>query len=203
MTNFFAPADRADDWQQLLAKPNLHWKTGYSAKSLAYRWTEANGFPAEVAVVLSSASDESIRDLEFLLGFPENDVDLPGGKRPSQNFVFVLAKSARGLVTIAVEGRVSEPFDLPIKERFTHPTPGQIERLEFLCNLLDLEINEIGYIRYQLLHRFASALIEASRFGASQAIMLVHSFTASSITDRFWSTWASIMSIWEEKIEPG
>ena len=32
-------------------------------------------------------------------------------------------------------------------------------------------------IRYQLLHRTASALIEAERFGASTAFMLVHSFS--------------------------
>jgi hypothetical protein len=35
----------------------------------------------------------------------------------------------------------------------------------------------LDHIGYQLLHRTASALIEADRFGASQAIMLVHSFS--------------------------
>lgn len=43
MPRFFAPADEAADWQCLLAKPKLHWKTGYSARSLAYSWTEARG----------------------------------------------------------------------------------------------------------------------------------------------------------------
>ena len=44
MPKFFAPADKATDWQRLLAKPDLHWKTGRSAKSIAYSWTEAEGF---------------------------------------------------------------------------------------------------------------------------------------------------------------
>jgi hypothetical protein len=32
-----------DTGEQLLAKPNLHWKTGYSAKSLAHRVAEKSG----------------------------------------------------------------------------------------------------------------------------------------------------------------
>jgi len=48
MPKFFSPADHPHDWQKLLAKPDLHWKTGYSAKSLAYSWTEARGFPSKV-----------------------------------------------------------------------------------------------------------------------------------------------------------
>lgn len=41
MPKFFSPADKAADWQQLLAKPDLHWRTGYSARSIAHSWTEA------------------------------------------------------------------------------------------------------------------------------------------------------------------
>ena len=179
MTNFFAPADRADDWQKLLAKPELHWKTGYSAKSLAYCWTEAKGFPAEVALALNTSTSLELHNLEFLLGFPEYDVDLPGGKRPSQNDVFVLARNQNGTASIAVEGKVSESFDLPIGQRFANPTSGQTERLNYLCELLQLQRDSIEHIGYQLLHRSASALIEAERFGANRAIMLIHSFSRS------------------------
>ena len=35
-------------------------------------------------------------------------------------------------------------------------------------------------IFYQLLHRTASAVIEAERFGTAQAVMLVHSFSTSN-----------------------
>ena len=178
MTTFYSPADRAEDWQQLLAKP-YHWKTGYSAKSLAYSWTEAQGFPAEVAEALRDSSIPALQDTQFLLGFPEYDVPLPGGNRPSQNDVFVLARSNQGLVTIAVEGKVSESFDLPIGKRFASPSPGETERLTYLCNLMELERADLDGIGYQLLHRSASAIIEAARFGATQAIMLVHSFSQS------------------------
>ena len=178
MTYFYSPADNATDWQQLLTKPTLHWKTGCSAKSLAYSWTEAQGFPQEVSRAFMDSGIPVLNDIQFLLGYPEYDVPLPGGKRPSQNDVFVIASCPEGLVTIAVEGKVSESFDLPIGERFVAITPGQIERLSFLKKLLGLP-EQIDHIRYQLLHRTASAVIEAQRFGASHAIMLVHSFSQS------------------------
>ena len=199
MTNFFSPADRAEDWQQLLAKPKLHWKTGYSAKSLAHSWTEAAGFPSEVSTVLQTSGIPAIQDLHFLLGFPEYDVPLPGGKRPSQNDVFVLARNQSGLVTMAVEGKVSEPFDKPIGIRFANPTPGETERLTYLCNLLQLKRDRLDHIGYQLLHRTASALIEADRFGASHAIMLVHSF---SKTLEHFDDYANFAALYAIKATP-
>ena len=177
MTTFYSPADRAEDWQQLLAKPNLHWKTGYSAKSLAYSWTEAREFPAEVAQALRDSGIPALQDTQFLLGFPEYDVPLPGGRRPSQNNVLVLTRSSQGLVTIAVEGKVSELFSLPIGKRSASPSPGEPERLTYLSDLMALERADLDGIGYQLLHRSTSAVIEAARFGATQAIMMVHSFS--------------------------
>ena len=35
----------------------------------------------------------------------------------------------------------------------------------------------MGGVGYQLLHRTASSILEARRFGASHAVMLVHSFS--------------------------
>ena len=96
MPKFFAPADDPADWQQLLAKPELHWKTGYSARSLAYSWTEAQGIPSEVQSVLDASATACLHELEFLLGIPEHEVPLPGGARPSQNDVFVLAMGSAG-----------------------------------------------------------------------------------------------------------
>ncbi len=177
MPKFFAPADDPADWQQLLADPVKHWRTGYSAKSIAYSWTEAKGFPREVQAVLDGSDAACLHDLEFLIGIPEHEVPLPGGRRPSQNDVFVLARGSDGLVSIAVEGKVSEAFDQPVDTRFAEPTPGQSTRLKFLLDLLELDRDDVGNIGYQLLHRTASAILEARRFGASHAVMLVHSFS--------------------------
>ena len=76
-----------------------------------------------------------------------------------------------------MEGKVAESFDKPVDERFAEPTPGQSTRLEFLLELLKLDRAAVGGVGYQLLHRTASAILEAKRFGARHAIMLVHSFS--------------------------
>ena len=156
MNKIFIPANKPEDWKPLLAEPDKHWKTGYSAKALAYSWQEANGFP-------------------------EYKVSLPGGSRPSQNDIFILAKGDNQLVSIMVEGKVSEPFGDTIAEWRKDNSEGKHIRLKFLLEELGLEENEqIGAIRYQLLHRTTSAMIEAKKFKVENAMMLVHSFSRSN-----------------------
>jgi hypothetical protein len=46
-----------------------------------------------------------------------------------------------------------------------------------LCDVLGLSVAPPLHIRYQLLHRTASAIIEAQRFNAKYAMMIVHSFS--------------------------
>ena len=55
-------------------------------------------------------------------------------------------------------------------------SPGKQARLEDLCGQLGLEASGVGRLRYQLLHRTVSSLIEARRYGAGEALTLVHSF---------------------------
>lgn len=176
MSRVYIPAVNAEQWAQLLADPVKHWRQGFSARTLAYSWQEANGFPKEVQAVLAS----QFPDLELLLALPEHQVPLPGGSRPSQNDIWVLARSAGKLVSIAVEGKVSEPFGPTVQEWRTEASSGKSERLNFLCGKLGIEATVPDSTRYQLLHRAASAVIEANRFSAAHAVMLVHSFSQAS-----------------------
>ncbi len=104
-------------------------------------------------------------------------VPLPGGSRPSQNDIFILAKGGSELVTIMIEGKVSEPFGDTVAEWMKDDGEGKQKRLEFLRNKLQIRDDRIDAIRYQLLHRTASAIIEAERFNAENALMMVHSFS--------------------------
>lgn len=188
---FYTPSNGPEGWRALLADPEKHWQTGYSAKALAYCWEEARGLPNSVQSALQGSP---FCETEFLLGIPEHKVPLPPlSGRPSQNDLFVLAKVGGDrtaaedsrppgnaeLVSIMVEGKVSESFDRLVVEWKQEMTSGKKERLEFLCRLLGLPLDGIDHIRYQLLHRTASALIEAARFCAPHALMLVHSFSQS------------------------
>lgn len=172
---FYIPTRGPEDWQQLLAEPEKHWKTGYSARALAHCWEAARGFPPEVDAVLRS--EMVFSDIEALLCIPEHQVALPGGKAASQNDLWVLAKCATGLVSIAVEGKVEEPFGETVGEWLRDASPGKRERLQFLASCLALGSKVPDDIRYQLLHRTASAVMEARRFNALYAVMLVHSFS--------------------------
>ena len=175
MTRFFVSPDSAESWKVGLAKPS-HWRAGYSAHSLAYTWHGANGFPPSVAAAFAASE---LGELEFLAGIPEYKVALPGGETASQTDLFVLARNSPGeTVAIAVEGKASEKFgDDTVADWRLGGSPGKQARLKFLLEVLGLaDDEELGGLRYQLLHRTASPLIEAARVNATHSVMLVHSF---------------------------
>ncbi|MGB8475990.1 MAG: hypothetical protein WCE61_18060 [Candidatus Acidiferrum sp.] len=167
----------SQDWQVLLADPVKHWRTGYSARTLAYCWEAADGFPAEVAKPFQQTNEVALKDLTPVLAIPEFKVPLPGGVRPSQNDLFVLARGTNGPVSIMVEGKVSESFGPTLAEWRRDASEGREVRLRFLLHTLGLAEDPADSIRYQLLHRTASALITAEQFRAVAAVMLVHSFS--------------------------
>ncbi|MEE8485770.1 MAG: hypothetical protein V3S38_04355 [Acidimicrobiia bacterium] len=175
--SFYIPAEGPASWEALLGDPEKHWKMGRSARTLAHCWESAQGFPPEVSGTLDASPYTELHDLQFVAGFPEHEVPLPGGRRPSQTDVFVLATCGDGLVSIAVEGKVDEPFGDTVEVWLgTDPSPGKETRLAYLCNLLRIATDDASVLRYQLLHRTASAIIEAERFDAKTAVMLVHSW---------------------------
>jgi hypothetical protein len=195
----FVPTAGPETWKQLLAEPERQWRTGYSARSLAYCWENAeNGFPAEVRSVFEQSGEKAFRRLELLYAFPEYQVPLPGGGRPSQNDLLVVAKSADdGLVTIAVEGKVAESFDKTLADWHSDESKGKTERLAFLQDLLGLPAIPLN-IRYQLLHRTASAVMEAQKLNATQAVMLVHSFSPENLWFEDFAAFAALFEIQAE-----
>ena len=179
MSKIFVPSTSVDQWKELLSNPDRQWRTGYSARTLAYCWKQADGWPASVQTVFSRWGTEPFNGLQVLLALPEHQVQLPGGSRPSQPDIWVLARGQTDLVSIAVEGKVSEPFGPTLQEWHNAPTPGKKERLDFICEQLGLNCRPPDNIRYQLLHRTASAVVKARCFNASHATMLVHFFSPS------------------------
>jgi len=177
MTRIYIPSSGPDDWRQFLAEPQNQWQTGYSAKSLAYSWEEADGFPEEIETALAAPDIAALNDTTPLLIIPEHKVPLPGGRTKSQNDVFVLGSTESGLVSICVEGKVEESFGEPVSKWGPDSSAGKRKRFDYLVGLVELEGEDLSNIYYQLLHRTASAIIEAKRFQAATAVMLVHSFS--------------------------
>lgn len=52
------------DWQALLADPEKHWKSGYSARTLAHSWEAAEGFPSEVSLPFSQSNAVLTHDIK-------------------------------------------------------------------------------------------------------------------------------------------
>lgn len=190
----------AADWQALLAEPTKHWRTGYSARTLAHCWEAADGFPAEVAAAMANSSDPLLVGTEPVLAVPEFKVPLPGGERASQNDIFVLARSTSGPVSIMVEGKVNEPFGPTIEEWRADASSGKKTRLSFLLRSVGLPKEIDGAIRYQLLHRAASAVIEGERYRAVAAVMLVHSFSTKRAG---WSDYRAFLNLFGVRGEVG
>lgn len=176
MKRIYTPTRSVADWRELLAEPEKQWKTGYSARSLAYAWEESDGFPATVQTVLN----QSFPGIKPLLILPEHHVPLPGGKAASQSDAWVLARAGNELVSIAVEGKVEEPFGPTVAEWDPDASAGRQKRFAFLKSLLQLDDVPDG-TRYQVLHRTASAALEAQRFNAHHAVLMVHSFSPQNL----------------------
>jgi len=198
----FVPTQSYRDWQRLLAKPDRHWKVGYSAMTMARAWEEQGeqGFPPEVAAALASSQASELANLSLLLALPEYQVALPGGDRASQTDVLAVARGDEGLVVIAVEGKVDEAFGPTVDEKRAEASEGVGERLRFLAECLEIEEPVAGATRYQLLHRTASALLVAEQFSAAGAAMLVHSFSPSN---KWFEDFLEFAALFEVRPEPG
>jgi hypothetical protein len=177
-SRIYVPARGTEDWQALLADPEKHWRPGYSAHALATTWQKAQGFPKAVRAAFAG-SGRLFEEMEPLLAIPGLKTPLPPARgRSTQTDLFVLARTRRVLAAIAVGGKVAEPFGQTVRDWLgPNPSDGKRERLNFLCQLLQLPPNKAQECRYELLHRTAAALIEAERFMAQHAVMLVHSFS--------------------------
>lgn len=200
VTKYYIPSKGVESWKELLADPEKQWRTGFSARSLAYCWEGVQGFPKSVVDVFKSSQFDLFHNVEFVLGIPEHKVTLPGKGYDSQNDLFVLGKSGCELISIAVEGKVSEPFSNDtVEEWLENGSDNKKARMQGLAEIIGLSANDILPIRYQLIHRTASALLEADRFCAPNALMLVHSF---SQTHAWLEDYAALVALYGQKGEP-
>jgi hypothetical protein len=175
--------NQASQVQQLLAKPELHWKKGRSAYELAHAWLKADGVPLRVRNVLDTVP--AFAGARFLRAFFEQKTDIRSKGHPSQTDLLVEVKTPAGLGVIGVEGKAGEAFGETVAKWLVAASEGKKTRLAKLCADLDLPTGAVGALRYQLLHRTAATLYEAEARGAQIALMLVHSFAEddSSFTD--------------------
>ncbi|NQW20043.1 MAG: hypothetical protein HQ477_04870 [Chloroflexi bacterium] len=177
------PTISTKDWKRQLRGHDKPWRDGFRIKSLADHWQGAVGFPVDVQQMFKSAGITGIKDAEMLLSVPEYETELLAKGGPSFADLFVLATSSDGLITMMVESRVDEPFD-SIFNSLLWKKGDVIDKrttLTGLSEILGITVGDASVVRYQLLHRTASALIEAERYSATTTVMLVHSFSSEGM----------------------
>ena len=170
------PLLRPEDAIHHLGSPT-HWQPGRSAKSVVDLWFSANALPSSILAALSA--DAVLHDCRLLDAFLERSVDLGDGQRPSQTDLMAIVRHESGLGVIAIEAKVDETFGPTVAEWLADPKgdlPTRTARLDRLCGMIGLDPATVGSLRYQLIHRTASAIIEAKRYHAQDAAMMVQSF---------------------------
>jgi len=168
----YTPSKCKCDWRKVI--PKSHWKPEKSACKIASAWEKSNpNLPTEI-------SDLFDAPVELLIATPEHSTPLKGRGGSSRTDVFALVCKNGEKYALAVEGKVNEPFgDETVKKwlKGGKCPENRMKRLNYILCQLGLSYEKVKNLPYQLLHRTACAVIEAKRFGAPCAAMIVHSFS--------------------------
>lgn len=190
VTSFFAgkALGNPQDARAYLADPIKHWRPGHSAFELATAWLASDGIPPKIDSLLRSA----LGDFQLVEGFFEKQTRLDEFGRPSQTDLLLLLRIAQGFAVIGIEGKAKEPFGELVSD-----WTGDERRLARLCVQLGIpeEVVRERDLRYQLLHRTVATLREATRYGATEAIMLVQSFDPKNSSFHDYAAFAAALGV--------
>lgn len=196
---FYAPSFNIERWKMALADPDKRWKEQHSAYELARAWANARNIPQPVQDALDGSGIEAVQDLEVLLKIPEHPVALDDRNDPLTNDLFVLARSGSALFSMIVAGKGKEEAGPKVAEAYD----GEVGegRLAFLMDVLGLADREaLQSIRARLLQNAASAVMEAKRYHAGNAMLLVHDFGQDEASFGEFADFAALFGL---KAEPG
>lgn len=175
LNRIHVPLLRPEDVIPHLGKGELHWRDGYSAKAVCESWFDANDIPLSVRQVLDSADE--YQGSELIDAWLERCTHLPWGRgNPTQTDLLAVLAVGKKLAVLAIEAKVRESFGPYVRDWLAEGGNNRAERLHGLCDLLNLSTEPASALRYQLLHRTAAAVLEARRYRAGHAAMVVQSF---------------------------
>ena len=117
------PATSLEDWKKLVTDRDEQWKPGSPANPLATSWHGLMKFPREISALFSGS--DTTRGASLLLAIPEHQVPLAGGALASQTDLWLLARTPTGLLSVVVEGKVSESFGPSVGHWQAGETPGK------------------------------------------------------------------------------
>ena len=168
------PMIEPEDVVRHLGKEEKHWKARRSAHALTNLWFAANALPSSVQSIF--AGHPIFRSAVLIDAFFERQVDLGTAGRHSQTDLLAIVGLESQIAIVAVEGKAGESFGQYVRE-WRDGSAGKERRLQALCATLCISVEAAMPLRYQLLHRAASAIYEAKRYRSKLSIMLIQSFS--------------------------
>jgi hypothetical protein len=169
------PLVEPEDVIRHLGHQERHWKAGRSAHALTHVWSRGQTLPPAIRAIFESQED--FKSAELIDGFLERQVDIGSEGRPSQTDLLAIVGLKNRIAVVAIEAKAGEPFGALVSQ-WLDGSETKRRRLEVLCQMLDLSAEQAMPLRYQLLHRTASAIFEARRYRTTLACMIVHDFSA-------------------------
>jgi len=164
-------------------------KAGRSAQELATHWLSTTGIPEDVQVLL----EKRWGSVTFTEGRPELNTPLPpkGSNGGRMHDLWYTIQTDEGPVTVCVEAKADEPFDVTISEYkkkakvalTKHPKSRAKARLGDLQSMVwsSLPVN-VGALRYQLLSALTGTAIQTSKDQSRFGLLLIHTFNTAATT---------------------
>jgi hypothetical protein len=158
-------------------KGALQWKDGYSAKEFARSFFSPT-LPDELEALLATRFNPPFE----VEGEPECvvKIDALRGEHPNLDLAAIVSHSS-GVVALAIEAKVAEPFGSIIGEKLAPktgkaPSLGTMARIKALRKALCQSLDEESFLklRYQLLYGIAAALCHAKTHSCPAAIYIAH-----------------------------
>jgi hypothetical protein len=200
-------------WRGRLASPETQWRQGYSALETAVSWEGASAYESGLPEsIIELFRGTCYTDPVLMFAIAEHKVPLAGLGRDSQSDVWALLNTNAGFVSMSVEGKAKEAFgegNEPLTTWLVSKTTEEFRNKRKEASRINRKIrwgfiqkhlpsiSESGYsqVAYQLLHRCASAVIEARRLRLNHAVFVVQAFKSPQKSFEEYSKLCRAMSL--------
>lgn len=183
MNRLYVPTRGIASWREPLAGPDRPWKRGCSSFEAAVSWETASrsmsGLPGPINALLH---EHNYYNPVLTSAIAGHRLDLPGGG-PSRCDVWAMVNTSAGSVSLTVEVKAKETFsdDALVKWLIsggkTNIMDNRKNRWDFILSHFPRTSSYLQ-VRYQLLHRCVTSIIEARRLGVPHTAFIVQSFNA-------------------------
>jgi uncharacterized protein DUF6946 len=187
MTSFygFKRLAKPEDWRRVASTDMRP-----AAYELAQTWQAAGGIPPGIKKALDDFHAPPISGLSLDVAIVEMPVFVDTKTAATTDLMGYARNRADEPVVLAVEAKAHEPFGLPVRSWLrgevdepssnTEPHPARERRFAFLCERLGFSVDLECGLRYQLLHRTVSAVMEGELHAAAAVVVLIHDFGESA-----------------------